>query len=100
MYNKCPYNMFLKIVKGVYEQNRYKRKDDIEENKEKQKISQGKVKRQWKGREGKWREEKKNQNILAMQYCSNAIHSLFLKALELYRNRSSDLCYFRQTGTK
>ena len=26
----------------------------IEENKEKQKISQGKVKKQWKGREGKW----------------------------------------------
>lgn len=100
MYNKCPYNTFLKIVKGVDEQNRYKRKDDIEENKEKQKISQGKVKRQQKGREGKWREEKKTQNILAMQYCSNAIHSLFLKALEFYRNRSSDLCYFRQIGTK
>ena len=88
MYNKCPHSMFLKIVKGIYEQNRYKRKDDIEENKEKQKISQGKVKRQWR------REEKK------AKYYSNAIYSLFLKALELYRNKSSDLCYFRQTGTK
>ena len=62
MYNECPYRMCLKIVKGIYEQNRYKRKDDIEENKEKQKISQGKVKRQWR------REEKKKQNIVAVQY--------------------------------
>ena len=45
MYTKCPYSMFLKIVKDIYEYNIYKRKDDIEENKEKQKISQGKVKR-------------------------------------------------------
>ena len=68
MYTKCPYSMFLKIVKGIYEQNIYKRKDDIEENKEKQKISQGKVKRQWR------REEKKSK---ILQQCNT--FSLFFK---------------------
>ena len=45
MYNECPYSMFLKIVKGIYEQNRYKRKDDIEENEEKQKNQPRKSKK-------------------------------------------------------
>ena len=45
--------MFLKIVKDIYEQNRYRRKEDIEENK--QKARQGKVKTQWR------REEKKSK---------------------------------------
>lgn len=62
MYNECPYSMFLKIVKGIYEQNRYKRKDDIEENEEKQKNQPRKSKKiVEEGRE-------KKQNIVAVQY--------------------------------
>ena len=62
MYNKCPHSMFLKIVKGIYEQNRYKRKDDIEENEEKQKNQPRKSKKiVEEGRE-------KKQNIVAVQY--------------------------------
>ena len=62
MYNKCPHSMILKIVKGIYEQNRYKRKDDIEENEEKQKNQPRKSKKiVEEGRE-------KKQNIVAVQY--------------------------------